>query len=120
MLGWRTMLQLLARRAAESNAFSIRNALWSRVEDDLLVQAVAKHSTTDVLFRDWSEVALELPGRSEQQYKERYRLSQACSKCGGTDFCVAVCHFSWLPFLTILTRSHKRGRLCGFWTTSSL
>ena len=44
VLGWRTMLQLLARRAAESNAFSVpdRNALWSRAEDDLLVQAVAK------------------------------------------------------------------------------
>ncbi len=76
VLGWRTMLQLLARRAAESNAFSIRNALWSRTEDDLLVQAVAKHSTSEALFRDWS--------------------------------CVSVCHFSWLPFLTILARSHKR------------
>ena len=77
MLGWRTMLQLFARRAAESNAFSIRNALWSRAEDDLLVQAVAKHSTSDVLFRDWREVAWELPGRSEQQCKERYRLAQS-------------------------------------------
>jgi hypothetical protein len=60
------MLQLLACRAAESNAFSIRNALWSRAEDDLLVQAVTKHSTSDVLFRDWSEVALEMSGHSEQ------------------------------------------------------
>ena len=77
MLGWRTMLQLLARRAAESNAFSIldRNALWSRAEDDLLVQAVAKHSTSDVLFPNWSEVASELPGRSKQQCQERYRLA---------------------------------------------
>jgi hypothetical protein len=77
VLGWRTMLQLLARRAAESNAFSIldRNALWSRAEDDLLVQAVAKHSTSDVLFPNWSEVASELPGRSKQQCKERYRLA---------------------------------------------
>jgi hypothetical protein len=35
VLEWRTMLQLLARRAAESYAFSIpdRNALWSRAED---------------------------------------------------------------------------------------
>ena len=69
------MLQLFARRAAESNAFSIRNALWSSAEDDLLVQAVAKHSTFDVLFPAWSEVAWELPGRSEQQCKERYRLA---------------------------------------------
>ena len=77
VLGWRTMLQLLARRAAESNAFSVpdRNALWSTAEDDLLVQAVAKHSTSDVLGRDWREVAWELPGRSEQQCKERYHLA---------------------------------------------
>ena len=70
MLGWRTMLQLLARRAAESHAFSVpdRDALWSRAEDDLLVQAVAMHRTSNVLFSnvlfpDWSEVASELPGR---------------------------------------------------------
>ena len=76
-LGWRTILRLLARRAAESNAFSVpdRNALWSRAEDGLLVQAVAKYSTWDVLRRDWSEVAWELPGRSEQQCKERYSLA---------------------------------------------
>ena len=68
MLGWRTMLQLLACRPTESNAFSVpdRNASWSRAEDDLLVQAVAKHSTSDVLGRDWCEVAWELPGRSEK------------------------------------------------------
>ena len=54
VLGWWTFLQLLARRAAESIAFSVpdRNALWSRAEDDLLVQAVSKHSTSDVLGRD--------------------------------------------------------------------
>jgi hypothetical protein len=60
------MLELFARRAAESNAFSIRNALWSSAEDDLLVQAVAKHSTSEAIFRDWSEVAWELSGCSEQ------------------------------------------------------
>ncbi len=61
------LMQLLARGAAESNAFSVpdRNALWSRAEGDLLVQAVAKYSTSDVLFRDWSEVASELSGRSK-------------------------------------------------------
>jgi hypothetical protein len=52
-----------------------RNALWTRAEDGLLVQAVVKHSTSDVLGRDWSEVASELPGRSELQGKERYRLA---------------------------------------------
>jgi hypothetical protein len=75
VLGWWTMLKLFARRAAESNSFSIRNVLWSSAEDDLLVQAVGKHSTSDVLFPDWSEVGWELPGRSEQQCKERYRLT---------------------------------------------
>ena len=39
------------------------------------MQAVAKHSTSDVLFRDWREVAWELPGRSAQQCKERYKLA---------------------------------------------
>ena len=72
------MIQLFARRAAESNVFSVpdHNSLWSTTEDDLLVQpvAVAKHSTSDVLGRDWHEVAWELPGRSAQQCKERYRL----------------------------------------------
>jgi hypothetical protein len=81
------MLQLLARRAAESNAFSVpdRNALWIRAEDDLLVQAAAKHCTSDVLFSDvlfpdWSEVASELPRRSKHQCKERYRLADTVVK----------------------------------------
>ena len=112
------MLQLLARRAAESNAFSVpdRNALWSRAEDDLLVQAVAKHSTSDVLGRDWRVVAWELPGRSAQQCKERYRLAQS----------VVDLTFVFLrvifrgSFLTILARAHKSYRLGGFCTTSSL
>ncbi len=44
-------------------------------EDDLLVQTVAKDSTSEALFRDWSEVAWELPGRSEQQCIGRYKLA---------------------------------------------
>ena len=82
VLGWRTMIQLFARRAAESNAFSVpdHNALWSTAEDDLLVQAVAKHSTSDVLGRDWHEVAWELPGRSAQQCKERYHLADTVAE----------------------------------------
>ena len=77
MLGWRTMLQLLACREVESNVFSVpdRNASWSRAEDDLLVQTVAKYSTSEVLYRDWRVVVWELCGRSAQQYKERYRLA---------------------------------------------
>jgi hypothetical protein len=57
-----TILQLLACRVAESNAFSVpdRNALWIRAEDDLLVQDVSNHSTSDVLGRDWSVVTSEM------------------------------------------------------------
>ena len=70
------MIQLLECRVAESNACSVsdRNTLWSRVEDGLLVQVVAKYSTSDVLGRDWSEVVWDLPGSSEKQCKERYSL----------------------------------------------
>ena len=55
VLGCRTFLQLLARRATESIAFSVpdRNALWIRTEDDLLVQAVAKYSTSIILGLDY-------------------------------------------------------------------
>jgi hypothetical protein len=82
VLGWRTMLQLLARRAAESNEFSVpvRNTLWSREEDGLLVEAVTKYSTSDVLGRDWSEVASEMSGRSKHQCKERYRLADTVAE----------------------------------------
>jgi hypothetical protein len=64
VIGWWTMIQLLARRAGESNAFSVpdRNTLWITAEDGLLVQTVVKYSTSDVLGHDWSEVASELPG----------------------------------------------------------
>ncbi len=77
MLGWRTMIQIFTSRTAESNVFSVpnHNVLWSRTEDDLLVQAVANHSTSDVLGRDWREVAWELPGRSVHQCKESYHLA---------------------------------------------
>ncbi len=39
------------------------------------MQVVVKYSTSDVLGRDWSEVASDLPGCSELQGKERYRLT---------------------------------------------
>jgi hypothetical protein len=82
VLGWRTILQLLALRAAESTAFSVpdRNALWSRAEDGLLMPAVAKYSTLDVLGRNWREVASKLPGRLPQQCKERYRLADTVAQ----------------------------------------
>ena len=80
MLGWRTIIQLLARRAAESTAFSVPNASWSRAEDDLLVQTVAKCSTSNILGRDWIEVAWEMPGRLPQQCQERYRLAHVVAE----------------------------------------
>jgi hypothetical protein len=96
-------MQFLACRATESNAFSVpdRNALWSRAEDDLLVQPVSKHSTSDVLFSDvlfpdWNEVASELSGRSKQQCKERYRLPDTVVKLIFVFLCVT---FRGSPFL---------------------
>jgi hypothetical protein len=80
VLGWRTILQLLARRAAESIAFSVpdRYASWSRAEDDLLVHACASAATVS-------------------------RALQACSYFGGIDLCVSACNISWLPFGTVRT-----------------
>ena len=80
------------------------------------VQVVTKKSTSDVLGRDWSEVTSELPGRSKQQCKERY--SRADTVVELTFVC--LCNISWIPFLPILTRAHKRCRLGGFCTTYSL
>ena len=52
-------------RATESITIAVpdRNALWSRTEDDLLVQAVANNSTSSILGRDWIKVASEMSGR---------------------------------------------------------
>jgi hypothetical protein len=86
------------------------------VEDDLLVEVVVKYSTSDVLGRDWSEITSELSGHSRQKYQERNRLPDTVEELTF----VFLCDFSWFPFLTILTRSHKRHRLGGFYTTSSL
>ena len=82
VLGWRSTLQLLARRAAESIAFSVpdRHALWRRAEDDILVQAVAKYTTSDVFSRSWTQVASDMPGRLPQQCKERYRLADTVAQ----------------------------------------
>ncbi len=57
-------MQVLACRATESVTSSVpdRNALWTREQDDLLLQDVGKYSTSDVLGRDWIEVASELSG----------------------------------------------------------
>ena len=51
-----------------------------RAEDGLLVLDVSKYSTSDVLGRDWSEVASELPGRSKQQWKECYGLADTVTE----------------------------------------
>ena len=95
MLGCLTILQLLARRAAESIAFSVpdRNALWSRTEDDLLVQTVAKYSTSNILGRDWTEVASEMPGRLPQQCQERYRLADILAELTFMFLCVTFLRY---------------------------
>ena len=75
---WRTILHLLTRRTAESIVFSEsdRHVLWNSAEDDLLVQAVTKYSTSDVFgpvstgMQVESSLSVSLP----QQFKEYYRL----------------------------------------------
>ena len=49
------------------------------MEDDLLVQVVAKYSTPNVLGLDWIEVASELPGSLSIQCQGRYRLAHTVS-----------------------------------------
>jgi hypothetical protein len=44
------------------------------------VQAVAKYSTSNVLGRDWREVASDLPGHSKQECKEFYRLADTVTE----------------------------------------
>ena len=48
-----------------SIVFSVpdRNTSWNRSEDDLLVEVVAKYSTSNILGRDWNEVTWEMSGR---------------------------------------------------------
>jgi hypothetical protein len=60
------------------------------------VQVVGKHSTSEAIFRDWSEVGWELPGRSEQQCKERYTLGQSVVELTFVFLCV---NFRGSPFL---------------------
>jgi hypothetical protein len=119
VLGWRTILHLFARRETESIAFSVpdRNPLWSRTEDDLLVQAVAKYSTNDVLGHDWREVASEVPGFLPQQCKDRYRLTDSVEELTFVFLCVT---FRVSPFLRSSHVLTKRYRLDGFCTTYSL
>ena len=100
------MIQLFTRRAAESNAFSVpdHNALWSTAEDDLLVQAVPKDSTSDVLGRNWREVAWELPGRSAQQCKERYHLADTVVELTFVFLRVIFRDSPFLPSSHVLTK----------------
>ena len=39
------------------------------------MEAAGNYSTSDVLFRDWSEVVSEFPGQLTQKCKDRYRLA---------------------------------------------
>jgi hypothetical protein len=121
------MLQLLVCRATESNTFSVpdSNTSWNRTEDDLLVEAVAKHCTSDFLFSDvlfpvWSEVASELSGCSEHQCKERYRLTDTVVKLTFVFLCVT---FRGTPFLRsshVLTKDETRRILHDLFTTVHL
>ena len=54
-----------------TSAGSIHALLCVRAEDDILVQAVAKYTTSDVFSHSWRQVASDLPGRLPQQCKER-------------------------------------------------
>ena len=81
MFGCRTILHLLECRTTESTVFSVsdRKTLWNREEDDLHIQDVGMYDTSDVLGRDWREVASELTGSLPQYYKERYRIPDTLS-----------------------------------------
>ena len=72
VLGWRTILHLLASRTSES----IFHTLWNRVEDDLLVQVASKYSTPNVLGHDWIEVVSELPIQCQQSYMFVHTVSE--------------------------------------------
>ena len=76
----------------------------SRAEDDLLVQAVAKCSTSNILGRDWIEVAWEMPGRLPQQCQERYRLAHVCAEW---TFVFLRVTFRGSPFLRSAMRNTK-------------
>ncbi len=57
-------------------------------DDDLLVQSVAKYSTSNVLGRSWTEVAREMPGLLPQQCQERYRLADVLAQSTFVFLCV--------------------------------
>jgi hypothetical protein len=59
----------------------------------------------------------ELPGRSKQQCKVRYRLADTVAEL---TFVFIRVIFPWIPFLQILARAHKSYRFGGFYTTYSL
>ena len=96
------------RRTTESIAFYVpdRNALWSRAEDDLLVRAVAKYSTSNILGRDWIEVASEVPGRLPQQCQEHYRLPDILAELTFVFLCVTFCGSPCAPVTSLLCVSN--------------
>ena len=113
--GWWTILQIVDRRTTESITFAVpdRNASWSRAEDDL-VQAVGKCSTSNILGRDWIEIAWEMSGRLLQQCQEDYSLVHICSELTFVFLCVTFrdrtkrtghlprTHPPYVPVLTLL------------------
>ncbi len=89
--------------------------MWSRTEDDLLVQVV-KHSTSDVLGRDGNEVVSELSGHSKYQYKDHYRLTDTVVELTFVFLCVI---FRVSPFLRssyVLTKDEEIRRKHSFKT----
>ena len=65
-------VSLVPRKTAFGNTMkkvsSSYKSSWSRVEDELLVKAVAKWGP-----HDWYQIASEMPGRLPRQCRERYK-----------------------------------------------
>ncbi len=54
----------------------------------VLVQAVVKYSTSNILGHSWIEVSWEMPGRLPQQCQERYMLADVLSQLTFVFLCV--------------------------------
>ena len=68
------------------------------------MQAVAKQSTSDVLGRDWSEVASELTGCLPQQCKECYRIADTVVKLTFVFLCVTFRGSLFFPSSLVITK----------------
>ena len=75
-------------RIIRSDVTSHRHGLWSRFEDDILVETVPKYTTSDVFSRSWRQVVSDLPGYLPQKYKEYYRLVDTVTQLTSVFLCV--------------------------------